>query len=798
LPAELRALVRQSVALLGEVIRRELGAKAYRRIEAVREEMASLRGRPDEARYQALRSLQRRLAPLPASEQLGVVHSFSLMLELMNACENAYRAYRLRRQPLDRTAPRAADFMVIYVLTAHPTESRAPANIRVFELLLQALLDALERGFAPQRARIHHLLEVAWRVAVTRRRKPDVQDEAEHIYSILLREETLLALVSASAEICPVYIRSWVGGDKDGHPGVDEKVMRESLRRSRSRIVKFAEARLGEVRATLRLMGEQRKLAGLTGAVTRAGSALAALQRIETGDGRRAVAWRRALDELAKAYGAEIGELHPSLRTLARLNRMFPALVVPLELRDSSELLVRAVKDPRLAIARMLRELGRLARGGDARWYARGLIVSTTHEFAHVAAACRVVRRELGGLALPVIPLFEDRVALDRAPAIVEAMLADAAIRRAVKREWDGYLEIMLGYSDSAKEMGVLASRLAISDCLRELTRLFARHRVTPLFFHGSGGSVDRGGGSIQEQTASWPLSALRRYKATIQGEMVERTFASPEITTGGVRKIAARAGAALHDRRAPASPRVVRAFAAAASAEYRRQIGAREFLDVVEKATAYRYLNELKIGSRPSKRNTGQLAISSLRAIPWVLSWTQTRVLFPTWWGVGTAWGRLKPADRRALKRAYATDPLFRSYVKLLGFTLAKVELPVWRLYLENSSLPEARKRAVEAEFRREYARARELVRAMAESRDLLWFRPWLGMSIRLRAPMIHPLNVLQCLALERGGDRRLIRESVTGIASGMMTTGSQFGSRGAGDRCGFVTALGAPECGA
>ncbi|RYZ97700.1 MAG: phosphoenolpyruvate carboxylase, partial [Proteobacteria bacterium] len=174
---------------------------------------------------------------------------------------------------------------------------------------------------------------------------------------------------------------------------------------------------------------------------------------------------------------------------------------------------------------------------------------------------------------------------------------------------------------------------------------------------------------------------------------------------------------------------------------------------------------------SRPARR-TKEISVEGLRAIPWVLCWTQTRVLFQTWWGIGSAWKSLSEADRRELKAAYASEPVFTSYVKALGFTLAKVELPLWRIYLDNSGLEKAQIEKFYALFSEELSQVHEMVSYLSESKNPVWFRPWLGASIRLRAPMIHPLNLLQVLAIE-SGDSTLFRTTATGISAGMMTTG-------------------------
>jgi phosphoenolpyruvate carboxylase len=271
-----------------------------------------------------------------------------------------------------------------------------------------------------------------------------------------------------------------------------------------------------------------------------------------------------------------------------------------------------------------------------------------------------------------------------------------------------------------------------------------------PVFFHGSGGSTDRGGGSIDEQTAWWPESALEIYKATIQGETIERSVASPEITRRRLEQIARRVGGHRPEEGAlPYQPSAtLERFADEVSSRYQAKIREPEFLEIVSRATGYRYLSDLRLGSRPAKRGK-VLSVQALRAIPWVMCWTQTRVLFPTWWGVGSAWHGLSSTDREKLRAEVKTDPLFGSYIKVLASTLARVELPIFQLYLERSGLePEIARKAI-GEFKKEFALALAFVRALTGERELLWFKPWLASSILLRAPMIHPLNLIQILTL-------------------------------------------------
>ncbi|MBS1984972.1 MAG: phosphoenolpyruvate carboxylase [Bdellovibrionales bacterium] len=774
LPSELRDLVKNSVADLGRVIERECGEGLFLLIETLRQDMVSLRGGSTSNSLAVLRSAYQKLTPLKSNERETVARAFTLMLELMNACENAYRSYRLAarsRERLHTEVPytRHPD-AIVYVLTAHPTEARSPQNISIFHEIQRILVRLLAGTESRQHleSELFHQLEIAWRVAVVRDRSPEVSDEADHIYSTLFGEGIIDSLLDSGRDLAPIYIRSWVGGDKDGHPGVDERTLKASLSLSRQRLLAYVAEALSRVQASLMLLPKP----PLQSELRSTQKLLSGLRTLKLGDGARVEALRAAVTQLESSYIKSIGAAHPNLRRLNQLLRVFPGLVVPLELREASDVLMESEKNRRrVAIDRMLDSLADLGRGGDPRWYARGFIISMASKIEHVRAAHAKVLRAFGRGSLPVIPLFEQKTALEHSSEIVFAMMRDRRIGKDIRTLWNGRLEVMVGYSDSAKESGVLASRLAIAEAMNHLDTICEQEGVRPLFFQGSGGSVDRGGGSIQDQTAWWPRSALSLYKVTIQGEMVERSLASPEITRGQIERIAQSAGAALSSPAAPPHSEALKEFAAKTAAAYAATIASETFLRVVERGTPYLHLSDLKIGSRPTSRQSS-LSVAGLRAIPWVLCWTQTRVLFPTWWGTGRAWTTSSAEAKSKLQAAFRNEPVFASYVRALGFTLAKVELSVWRIYLEQSGLEGSLIEQAYSEVQNEYQAACDFLHDVTGEKDLVWFRPWLAASIGLRSAMIHPLNLLQVLAM-RDRDAHLLRLTVTGVSSGMLTTG-------------------------
>lgn len=777
LAPEIRSLVHHSVSLLGQVLMRELGDKDFQRIEVLRRKMTTLRGKSPTEAFRTLQKVFHDLQRLPRQKRLDIANAFTLMLELMNTCENAYRTQRLlnSERPTSLSSKKIPE-SITYVLTAHPTEARSPDNIEVFHEIQHRLIQAIrllaKNPKAPWPIQLEqdlfHFLEIAWKTSIVRDRAPRVRDEADHIYSTLFRKNIFDRLLDRTEEGLPFFVHTWVGGDKDGHPGVQEKTLLESLSLSRRELLHLVTEQLQELRRPLEWIKShetQKKLLNIE-------KQLSDLRALRSGDGRRVRRLREKITLFCQSYAINLGGLHPALAHLKNIFRLFPALVVPLELRESSDVLMsRPARGQRLTIERMLLALARISRGGEVSWYARGLIISMTESIEHIQAAAKIQNNIFASVPLPVIPLFEELRSLKNSPRILRQMLLDPALKRAAKNQWAGRLQVMVGYSDSSKEAGVLLSRLTIADTLPQLERICKKAGLVPVFFHGSGGSTDRGGGSIEEQTSWWPRSALRNYKVTVQGEMVERSLATPEIAMGQLDHILESAARGLKNNIVLAKSPSLDHFARKVSASYRHQVASERFLEVVEKATPYSYLNLLKLGSRPSKRSR-RLSVSGLRAIPWILCWTQTRVLFPTWWGVGSAWTSSTPSEKRLLRQAFKDEPVFTSFVKALGFTLAKTDLAIWHLYLSQSSLPKAQSEESYQIFADEWRKSLLFFQQVTRQKNLTWEKPWLGESIQLRAPMIHPLNILQILA-EQSLDRHLLRITVTGIANGMMATG-------------------------
>ncbi|WII72193.1 phosphoenolpyruvate carboxylase [Bdellovibrio sp. 22V] len=772
LPKELTSLVNWSVTELGKVIAEKLGQKGYTRIERIRRFVKS----PEGQKKEGLLKLKKDLEKLSAVDQYAIAHAFSLMLELINSCESAYRTYRLQQE---ETAAQEAPYgMIIHVLTAHPTESRSSDIIYYFAKIQKLLTNRLKRPEDGDTDLLHIYLNWVWHLPMSKQRKPSVMDEAEYIYSLALKNETLKVFIQQRELKQPFYIRTWVGGDKDGHPGVDEKTMLGSLQLSRGFLYEWVQTKYKQYLTDLvplahssydkkdirRLLGKSKSLLTI----------IKSIRKISHGDAPRVHKLRESFDHISKEYRSCFGVDAPALHEIRSLIRVFPGLVVPLEFREDSSLVHEALKGHKSSnIVRMLKSLDKISPHHDPRFYVRGFVLSNTESAEDIAAGVLLTKKYLKECRIPVVPLFESAAGLENSVAIINTFLALPRQLQVIKKFWSRRLEVMVGYSDSAKENGSLPSRVLIETAVNDLEKTIQSYDLEPIFFHGSGGSIERGGGSVQEQTAWWPASALNVVKVTVQGEMIYRNYSSSEILQRQLQRFC-ESRRDLSPRRTKTdakTKKLLHHMASEVRASYQGLVQNPDFLDLIEHATPYVFLKDLKMGSRPAKRQ-GTVNLRSLRAIPWVLCWTQTRILFPTWWGVGSFWQSLTPAQKSAYKKAFREAPVFRSYIKALGFTLAKIELPVFEMYLYSSPLDREVVESFLTSFHSELRLCHKAFVEITGQKKLLWYREWLEESIHLRSPLIHPLNVLQLIAL-KNRDIPLLRETVTGVASGMLTTG-------------------------
>jgi phosphoenolpyruvate carboxylase len=390
-----------------------------------------------------------------------------------------------------------------------------------------------------------------------------------------------------------------------------------------------------------------------------------------------------------------------------------------------------------------------------------------------------------GQAALPIAPLFEFGESLRDARATMTTLLEQPAYRAALS-SWGDRQELMIGYSDSNKDVGYLASTWGVRRAQTALAELMRAHGVRFTFFHGRGGALGRGGGPTNVAILSQqPGTVEGRIKLTEQGEVIGAKYSTPEIAH---RELELVAGAALVSRLLPqptaerlhAFEEVLERMAVRSSEVYRdlvyRHPGFERFF---EQATPIEEIARLHLGSRPTRRGASQ-RIDELRAIPWVFSWTQTRIILPGWYGLGSALAHARQeAGLPVLQEMDRDWPFFAALLSNAEMALAKADLTIGERYAE--LVPhEALREAIWAPIRAEYERTCELVLAVTGQERLLDRTPVLQRSIERRNPYVDPLSFIQVELLRRlrrdGASAELARTmllTINGIAGGLRNTG-------------------------
>ncbi|MDR3528480.1 MAG: phosphoenolpyruvate carboxylase [Rhizomicrobium sp.] len=382
--------------------------------------------------------------------------------------------------------------------------------------------------------------------------------------------------------------------------------------------------------------------------------------------------------------------------------------------------------------------------------------------------------------ALRIVPLFETIRDLRAADDIMRGWLEMPFVRRLLEGQ-GSVQEAMIGYSDSNKDGGYLTSNWEIRTSIARLTYLAAARGIRMRFFHGRGGAVGRGGGSSFDAIRALPCNASGSgIRITEQGEVVSSKYGNPEIGRKSLETIIVAAVLSELNHEVDAADGEAAILLSNMSEEafkaYRALVYETPGFDAYfRQSTPLPEISDLKIGSRPASRSQSA-RIEDLRAIPWVFSWSQARIMLPGWYGFGTA---VRETGIDHLRPLYKNSPFFRTTVSNMEMVLAKSSLPIARRY---SELVEDKvlARAIFARIEEEWRRTVEAILQLTEQTTLLERSPKLRDSILLRLPYIDALNHLQVDLLRRrragddsDGTSRAIHMSINGVSAGLRNSG-------------------------
>lgn len=689
-------------------------------------------------------------------------------------------------------------------------------------------------------------IDTMWRAAHVRQDRPSPLDEVDTAMSVF--EQTLFTVLphvyrqtddwlqGEERGFAPpkahAFIRlgSWIGADRDGNPNVTAKVTRQAaamaadhvlaaLHRETRRIgmaMTLDEASTPPSADLTGLWAAQRQLSDeLTTAIANSSPRephrrvlLGAAERIEAtrvrnadlaySDAEELLADLRVVQDSLRAAGAQ-RKAHGELQNLIWQVESFGFHLTELEVRQHSEVHEATLQhladpgsvEPRIdpeEVLETFRAIAAIQQRHGQRACQR-YIVSFTRSSEDIAAVYRLAAQAMGtGQAPPVldvIPLFETFDDLQAAPRILAEMIELPHVAQRLT-DTGRCLEVMLGYSDSAKDVGPVAATLALYEAQSRIAEWARDNDIRLTLFHGRGGALGRGGGPANRAILAQPPHSVEgRFKLTEQGEVITARYGNPAIAARHIDQVAAATllvSAPSVERRNAEAGNAFAQLAETLDATSRDRffdlVHAEGFAPWFARVTPQEEVGLLPLGSRPARRGLSVESLEDLRAIPWVFAWTQARINLTGWFGLGSALEAI--GDGELLRRAYRDWPLFNTLIDNVEMSLAKTDRRIASRYLDLGERDDLSQLVLD-----ELELTTRWVLDITRNDHLLAGRRVLGRAVQLRNPYVDALSLLQLRALRnlRTGEapsgeelsqtQRLLLLSVNGIAAGLQNTG-------------------------
>ena len=426
-------------------------------------------------------------------------------------------------------------------------------------------------------------------------------------------------------------------------------------------------------------------------------------------------------------------------------------------------------------------------------------IISMTHHASHVLEV--VVLAKLVGLVdntnntlksfIKITPLFETIEDLSRIEEILESLFSNKSYNNLISIDGRKFQEVMLGYSDSCKDGGILSSSWSLYKAQQEVLNISNKYDVECQLFHGRGGTVGRGGGPTHNAIMAQPEKTVNgMIKITEQGEVLSYKYAVPqsasyelELAVGGLMK-ASRHLIVDETRDDNNFEEIMKEMSHAGERKYRDLTDDKEgIMDYFYEATPVKELGELNIGSRPSHRKMTERSKYSIRAIPWVFGWSLSRHTLPAWYGLGTAL-RNSSGDSKnrldMLKDMYTKWPFFRVLLENIQMALSKADLSIARDYAQLVQNKTTAASIID-DIEKEYKLTVSMLLEVMNSQELLADNKKLSLSLNRRKPYLDPLNYIQVMLIkkhrESTADNKksfdMLLRTIHAIAIGMRNTG-------------------------
>ncbi len=796
---------------LGNVIKDQAGAKYFKIVEDIRLNSKKYR-QTNNNKY--LDSIFKTLQSLEPNEIYIITKAFTIFFYLSNIAEQVFREHTLKNSNISINKKTNNELIFMPVFTAHPTESSRQSTLKK----IYKIAEIIENNNSDSMSEINSLITQLWYTREVRSTKPNPIDEVKSLiyYLDILYKDVYKKIIkddeiTGNAKNFKLKFGSWVGADKDGNPFVTTNITKEALKIYsnqilniyKEQIIQFSE----EFSISTDFVESPKKL---TKKIEEYKKILPNdykhYKRVNFDEPFRiflSLVFHRLdnfqknkkgykyfhefLDDILlfqnsvlKIFGTKIK--NTKLDNFIEMVYQFEFHGVSLDIRQNSSVINAQSGREYLDFEELIKEIPELQKiYGDKVF--NSIILSMTSSESDVLTLFNVCKKHIPKENIPSItPLIEEIDELQKSHIILENLFLNRQYKSFIEKFKNNTQEVMLGYSDSNKDGGIISSQWNVYKAQINLFKQGLANNINVTFFHGRGGTISRGGGPTYNSISAQPkgtVSSQIRY--TEQGEVVSDKYSTAYL---GYENIKLGSVAFINESGNKLKVKIpnqkfLQELSDKSYEEYRSFFTDPNLIDYFEKGTPVKLLSTLNIGSRPTKRTKNVKTLQNYRAIPWVFGWAQTRNTLTGWYGSGTALNyMIEKYGINYVRKIYKNSDFMQNLISNIEMTLSKSDLKIAKRYVDELLDEDALK--IYKKILKESQLANISIKKIKKIDELLEDNKILKNTLNIRNAYLDPLSLIQITLMKKLKMRKLnsvennsLLLSVNGLAAGLRNTG-------------------------
>ncbi|MBL6628981.1 MAG: phosphoenolpyruvate carboxylase [Candidatus Actinomarina sp.] len=796
---------------LGNVIKDQAGAKYFKIVEYIRLNSKKYR-QTNNNKY--LDSIFKTLQSLEPNEIYIITKAFTIFFYLSNIAEQVFREHTLKNSNISINKKTNNELIFMPVFTAHPTESSRQSTLKK----IYKIAEIIENNNSNSMSEINSLITQLWYTREVRSTKPNPIDEVKSLiyYLDILYKDVYKKVIeddeiTQNAKNFKLKFGSWVGADKDGNPFVTTNITKEALKIYsnqilniyKEQIVQFSE----EFSISTDFVESPKKL---TEKIEEYKKILPSdykhYKRVNFDEPFRIFLslifhrldnfqknkkgykyFHEFLDDILlfqnsvlKIFGTKIQ--NTKLDNFIEMVYQFEFHGVSLDIRQNSSVINAQTGREYFDFEELIKEIPNLQKiYGDKVF--NSIILSMTSSETDVLNLYNLCRKHMLKKNVPSItPLIEEIEELQKSHLILEKLFLNRQYKLFIEKFKNNNQEVMLGYSDSNKDGGIISSQWNVYKAQINLFKEGTSKNVNVTFFHGRGGTISRGGGPTYNSISAQPkgtVSSQIRY--TEQGEVVSDKYSTAYL---GFENIKLGSIAFINESGNKLKMKIpnhefLQELSDKSYEKYRTFFADPNLIDYFEKGTPVKLLSTLNIGSRPTKRTKNVKTLQNYRAIPWVFGWAQTRNTLTGWYGSGTALHfMIEKYGINYVRKIYNNSDFMKNLISNIEMTLSKSDLKIAKRYVDELLDEDALK--IYKKILKESQLAYISIKRIKKIDELLEDNKILKNTLNIRNAYLDPLSLIQITLMKKMKIRKLnsvennsLLLSVNGLAAGLRNTG-------------------------